>query len=198
MPTQPTPCFLPTGMCHVSNRIIHRESARAGTWAVACMAQRRRPADWAVRSPLARPLGRHAGYRCSTSPPPIVDVACGSLSALRLRIEFTTPRACSGCEPSIWGVRRARFGLSIPNGNVQRGRIEGGQGVRQWGVARDWQALRLLDKPTRAVPSNLVPFCLFSTLNQNQRPPGHEIPAQNGRAHWVPGVFSGGTSCLRT
>ena len=58
---------------------------------------------------------------------------------------FTTPRACSGCEPGIWGERRARFGLSIPNGNAQRGRIDGGQGVRQWGAARDWQALQLLD-----------------------------------------------------
>ena len=35
-PTDPR--FLP--MRHVSNRTIHRESARAGTWAVACMAQR--------------------------------------------------------------------------------------------------------------------------------------------------------------
>ena len=96
------------------------------------------------------------GYRYSTSPPPIADVACGSLSASRLRIEFTTPWACSGCEPGIWGVRRARFGLSIPNGNVLRGRIEGGQGVGQWGVARAWQALRLLDKPTRAVPSSFL------------------------------------------
>ena len=81
------------------------------------------------------------------------DAACGLLSASRLRIEFTTPWACSGCEPGIWGVRRARFGLSIPNGNVLRGRIEGGQGVGQWGVARAWQALQLLDKPTRAVRS---------------------------------------------
>ena len=87
---------------------------------------------------------------------PLAHAACGSLSASRLRIEFTTPGACSGCEPGIWGARRARFGLSIPNGNAQRGRIEGGQGVRQWGVARDWQALRLLDKPTRAVPSSFL------------------------------------------
>ena len=53
---QTHPPFLP--MRHVSNHTIHRVSARAGTWAVACMAQRRRPGDWAVRSPLARPLGR--------------------------------------------------------------------------------------------------------------------------------------------
>ena len=31
-----------------------------------------------------------------------------------------------------------------------------GRGVRQCGVARDWQALRLLDKPTRAVPSSFL------------------------------------------
>ena len=30
----------------------------------------------------------------------------------------------------------------------------GMQGVGQWGVARDWQALQLLDKPTRAVPTS--------------------------------------------
>ena len=96
---------------------------------------------------------------------------------------------------TVWGARRARFGLSIPNGNVLRGRIEGGRGVGQWGVARAWHALQLLDKPTRAVQ---VPFCLFSTLSQNQRPPGHEIPAQNGRAHRVPGVFCGTRSCQRT
>ena len=87
---------------------------------------------------------------------PLAHAACGLLSASRLRIEFTTPKACSGCEPGIWGVRRARFGLSIPNGNVLRGQIEGGQGVGQWGVARDWQALRLLDKPTRAVPTSFL------------------------------------------
>ena len=90
------------------------------------------------------------------NPPARAHAACGSLSASRLPIEFSTPEACSGCEPGIWGVRRARFGLSIPNGNVQQGRIECGQGVRQWGVAQDWQALQLLDKPTRTVPSPLL------------------------------------------
>ena len=96
------------------------------------------------------------GYRYSNPNPPIADVACGSLSASRLRIKFITPRACSGCEPGILGARRAHLGLSTPNGNVLRGRIEGGQRVGQWGVAHAWQALWLLDKPTCAVPSSFL------------------------------------------
>ena len=153
MATQPTPRFLP--MRHVRKRTIHRESARAGTWAVACMAQRRRPADWAVRSPLARPLGRQG----IDIPPPLPPSRMWLVVSSVLRgcnSSSLPPGACSGCKPGIWGVRRARFGLSIPNGNVLRGRIEGGQGVGQWGVARAWQALRLLDKPTRAVPTSFL------------------------------------------
>ena len=48
---------------------------------------------------------------------PLTHAACGSLIASRLRIEFSTPRACSSCEPGIWGVRCARFGLLIPSSN---------------------------------------------------------------------------------
>ena len=135
------------------------------------------------------------GYRYSTSPPPIANVACGSFSATGSRFEFATPRSWPGCEPVVWGVRRARFGLSIPNGNVQRGRIEGGQGVRQWGVARDWQALRLLDKPTRAVPSS---FLSVFDPQPKSAPARSQNSSTPGRAHRVPGVFGGGTSCLRT
>ena len=31
------------------------------------------------------------------------------------------------------------------------------------------------------------PFCLFSTLNQNQPPSGHEFPTETSGTHWVPG-----------
>ena len=61
---------------------------------------------------------------------PLAHAACGSLGASRLPIEFSTPEARSGCEPGIWGVRRARFGLSIPNGGVLRVELEVGRG---WG-----------------------------------------------------------------
>jgi hypothetical protein len=71
------------------------------------------------------------GFDILTLTLPARPCGCGSLSASRLQIEFSTPRACSDCEPGVWGARRARFGLSILNGNVLRGRIEGGQGVRQ-------------------------------------------------------------------
>ena len=92
----------------------------------------------------------HASLRIDflTLTPLLTNAACGLLSDSRLRIELTTPGACSSCEPGIWGVCCARFGLSIPNGNVLWGQIEGRQGIRQWGVARAWQALQLLDKPT--------------------------------------------------
>ena len=119
------------------------------------------------------------GYRYSTSPPPIADVACGSLSASRLPIEFSTPEARSGCEPGIWGVRRARFGLSIPNGNVLRGRIAGGPGVGQWGVARAWQALQLLDKPTCAVRS---PFLSVFDA-QPKSAPARSRNSRSSRSH---------------
>ena len=62
---------------------------------------------------------------------------------LRLRARYL-----GGAPRTIWLVNSQRSTL--------RGRIEGGQGVGQWGVARAWQALRLLDKPTRAVPSSFL------------------------------------------
>ena len=40
-------------MRHVSKGTIPCVSARAGIWAVACMAQRRRPVDWALISPFS-------------------------------------------------------------------------------------------------------------------------------------------------
>ena len=153
MPTQPTPRFLP--MRHVSNRTIRRDSeVLAGGGMDHCTAQRRQPVD--SRFPtIAWPLAS-LRFDVLTLASPLAHAACGSLSASRLRIEFTTPGACSGCEPGVWGVRRARFGLSIPNSSTLQGGIEGGQGVGQWGVARDWQALWLLDKPTRAGPTSFL------------------------------------------
>ena len=45
------PRFLVGGECRpVRGSPLHHVSAHAGTWAVACMAQRRRPADWALLS----------------------------------------------------------------------------------------------------------------------------------------------------
>ena len=74
----------------------------------------------------------HASLRIDflTLTPLLTNAACGLLSDSSLRIGQTTPGACSGCEPGIWGVCRARFGLPIPNGSVLRGGIEDGQGVR--------------------------------------------------------------------
>ena len=182
-------------MRHVSNHTIHRVSARTGTWYHGVLHGPATTAGGLGGSLAIGPAIGPPGCRYSTSPPPIADVACGSLSASRLRIEFTTPGACSGCEPGIWGVRRARFGLSIPNGSVLRGRIEGGQGVGQWGVARAWQALRLLDKPTRAFPTS---FLSVFDPQPKSAPARSQNSSTPGRAHRVPGVLGGGTSCLRT
>ena len=45
-----------------------------------------------------------------------------------------------------------------------------------------------------------VPFCLFSTLNQNQRPPGHEIPTETpgtGRLQGVPRGTGGPSRAMK-
>ena len=62
----------------------------------------------------------HASLKINflTLTPPLANAPCGLLSDSRLRIELTTPGACSSCKPGIWGVRRARFGVSIPNGSI--------------------------------------------------------------------------------
>jgi len=75
-----------------------------------------RPATWL--SFLLVPW--HASLRIDflTLTPPLANAPGGLLSDSRLRIEPTTPEACSSCGPGIWGVRRARFGLSIPNGSI--------------------------------------------------------------------------------
>ena len=121
-----------------------------------CTAQRRRPAD--SRFPAISPAFGRLGHRYSNPNPPCRR--CGwwylQCSEVVIRVHYP-PRPARFASPCmVWGVRRARFGLSIPNGNVLQGQIEGGQGARQQGVACDWQALGQLDKPTRAALTSFL------------------------------------------
>ena len=113
------------------------------------------------------------GCKSSSVPPgpaPTASPVSGGRAAHDLACQFRTATSCGG-------------------------ELKGGRGWGSGGVARAWQALRLLDKPTCAVP------CSFLSVFDPQ-PKSAPARSQNsstpGRAHRVPGVFGGGTSCLRT
>ena len=79
---------------------LPRDSARAGAQG---------NATWPSNMALLPLVPWHASLRIDflTLTPPLANAPCGLLSDSRLRIELTTPGACSSCEPGIWGVRRA-------------------------------------------------------------------------------------------
>ena len=119
-----------------------------------CTSHRRRPGLTVPHHSLA--IGQPQ-IRYSDPNPPRSPMWVVVRSVLRGCKSSSVPPGPAPTASPVSGGRAAHdFGLSIPNGNVLRGRIEGGRGVGQWGVARAWQALRLLDKPTRAVPTSFL------------------------------------------